>query len=55
MEKRRKKNNWGIERKVEQERDKNIDIWTECKMEISNKGVWRLVKLKQNEKNKNEL
>jgi hypothetical protein len=38
--KEREEKNWGRERKVGQERAKQIDIWTEWKREISNNRLF---------------
>jgi hypothetical protein len=49
-ERRRKKTrkNWGKERKLEQERAKQIDIWTEWKREIGNDKLKKMQKVKIN-------
>jgi hypothetical protein len=44
-EKRKEKKNWGRERKMEQERAKQIDIWTRQKRETGNNKL-KKIKLK---------
>jgi hypothetical protein len=39
MEEKGRKNSWKTEGKVGQERAKQVDIWTEKKREIGNKGL----------------
>jgi hypothetical protein len=39
MKEKGRKNSWWRERKVEQEKTKQMDIWIEWKREISNNGL----------------
>jgi hypothetical protein len=49
-EERKEEKNWGKERKVEQERDKQIEIWTDWKKE---KGNNKFLKIQRKGKRKN--